>query len=62
MVCAQVLLIEYTKEECQQLIDYAVTYLQIFVQFYASDIILIVNSDTVYLVTLNTKSRIAGYF
>ena len=52
---------EYTKEECQQLMDYAVTYPNTVVRYYASGMILFVDSNAAYLVLPNAKSRIAGY-
>ena len=42
--------------------DYTVTYLSIYIRFYVSDMILLVDSDTAYLVMPKVKSRIAGYF
>ena len=53
---------EYTKEEYQQLIDYAATYPNVYVQYHASDIVLYVDSDATYLVLPQARSRIAGYF
>jgi len=53
---------EYTKAECQQLMDYAATHPQIYVRFHASDMTLLIDSDAAYLVMPNAKSRIAGYF
>ena len=38
------------------------TYSNVFVHFYTSNIVLMVDSDTAYLVMSNSKSRIAGYF
>jgi len=54
--------ITYTEEEYQQILDYVATYPNIFVRFYASDMVLMVDSDAAYLVMPNAKSRIAGYF
>ena len=42
--------------------DYAATYPQLFICLYASNMILLVDSDTAYLVMFNAKSRIVGYF
>ena len=53
---------EYTLQECKQLLDYAATYPHIIVRYYASDIVLAINSDAAYLVLPNAKSRIAGYY
>ena len=53
---------QYTDSECQQLMDYAATHPQVFIRYYASDMILWVDSDAAYLVMPNAKSRISGYF
>ena len=42
--------------------DYAPTYPKITIRYYASNMQLFVDSNATYLVLLNTKSRIAGYF
>ena len=52
----------YTREECQQIMDYAATYPNIYVQYYVSDMVLLIDSDAAYLVLPNARSRIAGYF
>lgn len=51
-----------TKSKCQQIMDYAATYPDIFIRYYASDVILYVDSDAAYLVALKAKSCISGYF
>jgi len=43
-------------------LNYTVTYLQVHIQYYTSNIILLVNSNAAYLVMLNMKGRIVGYF
>jgi hypothetical protein len=53
---------EYTLQECEQLLDYAATYPHIVVRYYASDMVLAIDSDAAYLVLPNAKSRIAGYY
>ena len=53
---------ENVKLKCQQLLDYAATYPNVAVRFYASDMILHIHSDAVYLVMPKACSRIAGYF
>lgn len=53
---------QYTWDECEQLMDYAATYPHVIVRYYASDMILNIDSDAAYLVLPNAKSRIAGYF
>ena len=42
--------------------DYANTYKDAYVRFYASDMHLMVDSDAAYLVLPKARSRIAGYF
>ena len=49
-------------DKVQQLLDYANTYQNIFVQFYASDMQLHVDSDATFLVLPKACSCIAGYF
>jgi len=51
-----------TKKKCQQLMDYAATYPDVFVRYYASDMVLHVDSDAAYLVSPKAKSRISGFF
>ena len=53
---------EYTMQECQQLMDYAATYPNTIVRYYASGMILFVDSDAAYLVLPKARSRIAGYY
>ena len=53
---------ELTKLDCQQILDYAATYDNVYVRFKASDMVLHVDSDAAYLVLPNAKSRVAGYF
>ena len=53
---------EYTLDETQQLMDYAATYPNVTVRYYASDMKLFVDSNAAYLVLPNAKSRVAGYF
>ena len=52
----------FTEEECQQILDYVATYPDVFVRYYASDMVLMLDSDAAYLVLPNAKSRIARYF
>ena len=47
-----------TKKICQQLMDYAATYPDVFIRYYASDMVLHVDSDSAYLVAPKAKSRI----
>ena len=42
--------------------DYLHTYPEAYIRFYASDMILHVDSDAAYLVAPKARSRIAGYF
>ena len=53
---------KFTEEECQQILDYIATYPNIFIYFYVSNMVLLVNSDAAYLVLPKAKSRIAGYY
>ena len=53
---------ETTKRKAQQLMDYMHTYPDAFLRFYASDMILHIESDAAYLVAPKARSRIAGYF
>ena len=51
-----------TKVKCQQLMDYANTYDKAKIRFYASNMILEIDSDASYLVLPKSRSRYAGYF
>ena len=51
-----------TKQKLQQLMDYANTYPDVTVRFYASDIQLYIDTDAAYLVLPKARSRVAGYF
>ena len=53
---------EYTRLKCERLLDYAATFQKTFVRFYASDMLLNVDTDAAYLVLPKSRSRIAGYF
>ena len=53
---------EKTKENLQHLLDYVATYPNVILRYYASDMILKVDSDAAYLVLPKARSRIAGYF
>ena len=44
-----------TKSQCQQIMDYAATYPDISIRYYASDMILHVDSDAAYLVAPKAK-------
>ena len=50
------------KDKLQTLMDYANTYPNVFLRFYASDMQLHVDTDAAYLVLPKAKSRIAGYY
>jgi len=52
---------EHTKEECQQLQDYAATHLNVYVRYHTSGMILWVESDAAYLALPKAKRHIAGY-
>ena len=49
-------------DKVQQLLDYASTYPQVYIRFYASDMQLHVDTDAAFLVLPKACSRIAGYF
>ena len=53
---------ENTRKEMEWLLDYAATYPNPKLRFYASDMVLHVDSDVAYLVLPNSKSCYAGYF
>ena len=53
---------ENKKMSTKRLLDYAATYPNAFVRFYASDMMLNIDSDAAYLVQPKARSRIAGYF
>ena len=42
--------------------DYAVTYPNVVIRYYVSDMVLLVDSDAAYQVLPKAKSGIAGYF
>ena len=50
------------KEKCTRLLDYVATYPHPILRFYASDMILTVESDAAYLVLPKARSRAAGFF
>ena len=51
-----------TKKKCQQLLDYANTYPNVFIRYHANDMVLHVDSDAAYLVAPKARSRIAGFY
>jgi hypothetical protein len=53
---------ESTKIKADMLLDYACTYPNAKIRYYASDMVLHVDSDAAYLVLPNAKSRIAGHY
>ena len=42
--------------------NFAATYPDVYIRYYASDMVLWVDSDAAYLVTPDSKSRISGYY
>ena len=42
--------------------DYVYTNPDVYIRFYASDMILNIDSDAAYLVAPKSRSRVAGYF
>ena len=53
---------EHTKQQVKMLLDYIASHKDAKIRFYASDMILHVETDAAYLVLPNAKSRIAGYY
>ena len=53
---------ELVLEKLQRLMDYANTYPNAYVRFYASDMQLTVDTDATFLVLPKARSRITGYF
>ena len=53
---------EKTRDGCDMLLDYVTTYPTPKILFYASDMILHVDSDAAYLVQPNARSRYARYY
>ena len=51
-----------TEKAAKKLLDYAATYLNTKLRFYASDMIFYVESDAAYLVLPHAKSRMAGFY
>ena len=51
-----------TMQKCLRLLDYAATYPYGSLRYYASDMVLHVDSDAAYLVMQEALSRIAGYY
>ena len=51
-----------TNKQCKMLLDYAATYPNAKIRFYASDMHLQADSDAAYLVLPLARSRYAGYF
>ena len=49
-------------EKAQRLMDYVNTYPNTYILFYASNMILNINSNVVYLVAPQSLSRVAGYY
>ena len=51
-----------TKKKTEMLLDYCATYPNTKIRYYASDMILHVDSDAAYLVVAGAKSRVAGHY
>ena len=51
-----------TKGACNQLLDFCASHQNVFVRFYARDMVLGIDSDAAYLVAPKARSRIVGYF
>ena len=53
---------QHTSDQVHMLMDYMATYPASVIRYYASDMIMHVDSDAAYLVAPGAKSRIAGYY
>ena len=53
---------QQTRKATDELLDYAATYPDTKIRFFASDMVLYVESDAAYLVQPNAKSRVAGFY
>ena len=51
-----------TKSACHHLLDFCASHQNVFVRFFASNMVLGIDSDAAYLVAPKARSRIAGYF
>ena len=51
-----------TKDGCTMLLDYVATYPNPKIRFYASDMLLHIDSDAAYLVQQHARSRYAGFY
>ena len=51
-----------TQAKVERLMDHAAMYLDAYLRYYASDILLNINSDASYLVLPNARIRITGYY
>ena len=49
-------------DRCSTLLHYVATYATAFIRYYASDMVLFIDSDAAYLVEPRARSRVAGYF
>ena len=58
----QTIATEATKKATNKLLNYAATYPDTILRFYASDMILYIESDAAYLVQPQARSRMAGFF
>ena len=53
---------ERTKDKAEQMMDYLNTYPEAYIRFYASDMVLHMDSNAAYLVAPKANSQIAGYY
>ena len=44
------------------MLDFAATYINVYIRYHALDMVLLVDRDAAYLILPNAKSHIAGYF
>lgn len=53
---------ETTESKLKHLLDYAATHPIATIRYYASDMVLWIDSDATYLVAPKARSRVGGYF
>ena len=51
-----------TEYQCHRFVDHVATQPKISLRFHKSDMVLTIDSDDVYLVEQQSRSRVAGYF
>ena len=48
--------------KAERVLDYVATYLDVYIRYHASDVVLHIDSDAAYLVAPQAKSRRAGFY